>query len=110
MNDELVKQIYKNLACKKVTQVTNLTEPDVADEFFAYKLIAAPYNDLLAMKKLVAHDARINFEVKGVVFDADIGSALGYCWAHEFGPGRDEVIGLHFVLQAIGFHDPAHER
>ena len=98
MNDELVKQIYKNLACKKVTQVTNLTEPDVADEFFAHKLVTAPNNDLLAVKEFVSHDTRINFEVKRVVLDADIGGALGYSRAHEFGPSGNEVIGLHFVL------------
>ena len=108
MNDELVKQIYKNLACKKVTQVTNLTEPDVADEFFTGKLIAAGNDDLLPMKKFVAHDARIYFEIERMVFDADIGGALCYCWAHELRPSCNEVIGLHFVLQAIGFEDPAH--
>ena len=98
MNDELVKQIYKNLACRNATQATNLTEPDVADEFFTHKLVAAPYYDLLAMKKFVAHDARINFEVKCIVFDADIGGARSHRRAHEFGPGSNEVVSLHFVL------------
>jgi len=105
MNDELVVQIYKNLAWTFVMQVAKLIEPDIPNQDLTGKLIATLNDNLFAMKEFVAHDTRVDFEIKDVVFDADICGALGHRRAHEFGPSSNEVKRLHFVLKAVSFQN-----
>ena len=60
------------------------------------------------MEEFVAHDTRIDFEVECVVLNADICGARSHLSDHDVGQIRNEVVGRHFILQALGYHDTNH--